>query len=281
MSNKCVDHICQLMRRLRVENFPSSFSAINHLLLPDSSTPYFVNCVNICPVCCLKSASSSHCDNTDCGQSRSYSHPPIQSMIIPILSQLRDILARTSSLTFEHQHRTASSPDDVIRDIYHGEVYRKIAADEPGKFLTLIMNIDGVQISKSSSSSLWIVTFAINEIHRNERFKMKNIIVGGVLSTSSKPSRDQIRVFLEPIVKELRQLERGESYEVKHMWSDQLLFLKTFLIASCCDKPAQSLVQGISEPTGAYGCGRCEIQGLSFSISDRSCQCVLCLLRQE
>ena len=67
-----------------------------------------------------------------------------------------------------------------MRDIYHGEMYRKIVENQREKFLTLIMNIDGVQISKSSSSSLWIVTFAINEIHRNERFKMITKGNGGV-----------------------------------------------------------------------------------------------------
>jgi hypothetical protein len=37
---------------------------------------------------------------------------------------------------------------------------------------------------------------------------MKNIIIGGILSVTSKPTRDHMRVFLEPVVQELLQLEK-------------------------------------------------------------------------
>jgi hypothetical protein len=62
-------------------------------------------------------------------------------------------------------------------------------------------------------------------------------------------------------VDELVQLENGAIFEVRNGDATRLMMLNVFLIASCCDKPAQSLVQCISEPTGAYGCGSCEIQG--------------------
>jgi hypothetical protein len=70
------------------------------------------------------------------------------------------------------------------------------------------MNVGEIQIAKSSTSSLWIVIFAINEIKRTEGFNMKNIIIGGILSVTSKPTRDHMRVFLEPVVQELLQLEK-------------------------------------------------------------------------
>lgn len=149
-----------------------------------------------------------------------------------------------------------------MHDIYDGKVYRRIVANEKENFLTLIMNVDGVQVAKSSSISLWIITFAINEIPRSDRFRMKNIVVGGILSTPVKPSRDHIRRFIEPNVKELLGLEKGEAFELKNADGVHLQFLKVFLIASCLDKPAQSLVQCISEPTGAFGCGRCELCGM-------------------
>ena len=119
----------------------------------------------------------------------------MQSMTIPILSQLRDILARASNLNFGHQQQTPSATGTEMHDIYQGDVYREIARKEKDDFLSLIMNVDGVQVPKSSSSSLWIITSAINDKKRNERFKMKNIIVGGILSAPSKPSRDHMRVF--------------------------------------------------------------------------------------
>jgi hypothetical protein len=128
------------------------------------------------------------------------------------------------------------------------------------------MNVDGIQITKGSNQSLWIFTFVINEIKRSERFKLKNVAVGGIVSTESKPSRHQMQALLSPIVGELLTLEQGESFEVKCLNTYSSIFLKTFLIASCCDKPAQSLAQGISEPTGAFGCGRCELIGELFDV---------------
>jgi hypothetical protein len=166
-------------------------------------------------------------------------------------------------LNFEQQ-RNPPSDIDMIDDIYDGKAYQNIIKKQKGKeFLTFIMNADGIQVAKSSNSSLWIFTLIINEIKRNERYKLKNIIVGGIVSTLSKPNRRQMQALFSPIVDELIVLEQGQAFEVKNLNDNSYTYthLKCFLIASCCDKPAQSLVQGISEPTGAFGCGRCELEG--------------------
>ncbi|CAF3413639.1 unnamed protein product [Rotaria sp. Silwood2] len=187
-----------------------------------------------------------------------------------MIPQLRDILSHTQELNFEQQQRSSSNIG-IIDDIYDGEKYQDIIKKEKGKeFLTLIMNVDGIEVSKSSSSSLWIFTFVINEIKRSERFKLKNVIIGGIVSTTFKPNRDQMQKLLSPIVNELLILEKGETFEVQGLSTSSNMHLKTFLIGSCCDKPAQSLVQGISEPIGAFGCGRCELQGVTVPIKPNS-----------
>lgn len=215
-------------------------------------------------MCCESSPSAHHCINTNCSQHSSYRLSPLQYLQLPMLPQLRDILSHTQELNFEQQRR--SSNIGIIDDIYDGEKYQDIIKKEKGKkFLSLLMNVDGIEVSKSSSSSLWIFTFIINEIKRSERFKLKNVIIGGIVSTTFKPNRDQMQRLLSPIVHELLILEKGEFFEVKGSNASSDMHLKTFLIGSCCDKPAQSLVQGISEPIGAYGCGRCELQGIWVS----------------
>ena len=62
-------------------------------------------------------------------------------------------------------------------------------------------------------------------------------------------------------MKELVQLEKGAFFETKNSNINEMMFLKIFLICCCADKPAQCLVQGLSEPNGGYGCGRCELEG--------------------
>lgn len=268
LSMKSIDHLCKMMRIMNVPNCPPSFESINQVLTNEYSSFLSSNTFYICPICYSASYSPDHCESMKCKSSSMYSRTTFACMIIPILSQLRDILARTSDLNIEHQKkRQGSRPNDKMRDIYDGQVYQQICIQENGYFLSLTMNVDGIQISESSSTSLWVVTFAINEIKRTERFKMKNVIIGGILSSNVKPSQKHMEVFLQPIVKELQELEKGQLFEVKNSTLNELTFFKVFLICCCADKPAQSLIQGISEPTGAYGCGRCELQGKFWTSS--------------
>lgn len=264
MSTKAVDDICKLMRILKTPEFPINFARIKRIFLPNSSPTLSSSMIYICPICCEVSSSSHHCDNKNCTQHSSYQMPPLQYLKLSILQQLREILSCVQELTFEHQKQSSSNPD-ILNDIYDGDKYQTIIKNEKdNKFLSLVMNVDGVAISKDSTASLWIVTLAINEIKRSERFKLKNIIIGGIVATTFKPTRPHMRTILAPIIKELLVLEQGDIFEVKSLNSNPFIYLKTFLIACCLDKPAQSLVQGISESNGAYGCGRCEIAGMIY-----------------
>ncbi|CAF1623296.1 unnamed protein product [Didymodactylos carnosus] len=67
--------------------------------------------------------------------------------------------------------------------------------------------------------------------------------------------------MLNLIVKQLKNLEAGQLFELA-LLEKKLVKFNVFLIGSCCDKPAQSLVQNVNECIGAYGCGRCEIQDM-------------------
>jgi hypothetical protein len=264
MSTKSIDHLCKLLKLLKTPNSPINFSRVKRLFLPNSSPLPSSLITYMCPVCCEASSVSDHCDNVNCAQHSRFTQSPLHYLRLPILPQIREILGHTQTLNFEQQQK-ASSNIDIINDIYDGKAYQNIIKKEKGrKFLSFIMNVDGIQVATSSTSSLWIFTLVINEIKRSERFKLKNIIVPGIVSTGFKPNRHQMQALLSPIVKELLVLEQGEAFQVGSLNENSCIFLKCFLIASCCDKPAQSLVQGISEATGAFGCGRCELKGKCF-----------------
>ena len=57
-------------------------------------------------------------------------------------------------------------------------------------------------------------------------------------------------------------LFEGVFIEIKDLNYNVTKCHKCFLIALCCDKPAQNLVRGIREPTGAFGCSACELEGI-------------------
>ena len=258
-----MNDICKLIKHLKTPNCPTNFSRVKDLFssthseLPSSMITY------LCPLCCEVSSSPDHCSNTRCTQRSSFTKSPFEYLRLPILPQLREILHNTCSLNLEQQQKLTSGMH-VLNDIYDGNVYQNIIKSQQGKeFLTFLMNADGIQVSNNSTTSLWIFTLIVNEIKRTERFKLKNVIIGGIVSASSKPNHIQMQALLSPMIDELLSLERGVVLEMKSSDYHVTKHLKCFLIASCCDKPAQSLVQGISAPTGAFGCGACEIKGIT------------------
>ncbi|CAF3064250.1 unnamed protein product [Rotaria sp. Silwood2] len=155
-----------------------------------------------------------------------------------------------------------SSAGTTISDISDGNVYDRLRLACPDRFITLTMNVDGVQIKKGSNKSIWPVLLAINNLPLNRRYAIENTIIAGIWSGVHKPSRAQMAAFLSPIVEELSHLEKGFNFVDYRKFSiEQNTVIKVFLIGACCDKPAQALLQNISEPTAAFGCGRCEFIG--------------------
>jgi hypothetical protein len=263
LSNTCVKDICRLLRLLKVPNAPKNYSRIIRVFRRQTCPSDTSTTTTICTVCNQTCTDETHCDNVDCTQKDSFTCSPLQFVRLPILPQVRDILARTQHLNFRRQDEDILSGDS-IRDIYDGAAYDRILTSEGKKrFLTLLINVDGIQIAKSSNSSLWIITLVINELKRSERFKMKNVIIAGISSGKNKPSRDHMYTILSPIVQELKQLEYGRYFDLSAS-NNELEPLRIFLLAACLDKPAQALVQNLNEPIAAYGCGRCEIEGKSF-----------------
>ena len=145
-----------------------------------------------------------------------------------------------------------------MRDMRDGSFFGSIRAQNPKAILTLTMNIDGVQMSKGTQSSMWPILLVVNELAPTVRFDIENVILAGVWPGPSKPTRDQIKLLYRPLIDELLRLERGHSFTLSE---DRDEVIQVYMIAACCDKPAQAIVQCISEPIAAYGCGRCEIEG--------------------
>jgi hypothetical protein len=117
---------------------------------------------------------------------------------------------------------------------------------------------DGVQIGLKSTKSLWLITLTINEIDVKRRFLLHNVIIGGINSCFKKPTRKIMSQMIEPIVQQLQILEHGAICGI----DDETFVYKAFLLGSINDKPANSLLQNIPEPNSAFGCSKCEIQGI-------------------
>jgi hypothetical protein len=191
-------------------------------------------------------------------------------LTLSIKTQLQVILNNNISVDL-----FSSSTNNTIKDIKDGNFYQQLKVMSSDRFLTLTMNIDGVEIRKGSKISIWPILMVLNELPLNDRYRLENTIIAGIWSGPSKPSRLQMKSFLSPVVEELSLLEQGVFFvDYQKPSSQQNFIIKVFLVGACCDKPAQALVQNIPEPIAAFGCGRCETKGdvlyLSKVIYNRS-----------
>ena len=163
LSNNCIADILTLLRLLGI-HAPSSCKAVCTLLKKRSTTHLTPSTQTICPHCQKVSSQMRKC--TACAADYS----PILPWNIPefytynISCQLETVLATTKDLCLH----TIGHTRNAMRDITDGEVYRNLLANESGRFITLTMNVDGIQPNKGSDQSLWPILFVINEIDRKK-----------------------------------------------------------------------------------------------------------------
>jgi hypothetical protein len=262
LSTVCINDICSLLCTLNVPNSPRTWFQVKRAF-NRSNIDREKNW--ICPNCKKASDNTFVCSNDNCNWHFTPPAPmPNSFYTFNVIEQLGSILATTDDLILPA--RTRSTPYFTLRmaDITDGNRYNKILNEEPTSFLTLTMNTDGIQPFNCSEKSIWPVTFVINEIKRKKRFCFQNLILGGIWPGPTKPKRFEMAAFLEKIVEQLKELEKGFLFECRSNTGHYTQYLKVFLICSCLDKPAQALVQNLPEPTAQYGCGRCEIRGDYF-----------------
>lgn len=76
--------------------------------------------------------------------------------------------------------------DDYVSDIYDGQIYRDILNSPDGdlikskKAFTLSINTDGISICEKSKLDIWIVYLVINEIKKEYRYCIDNVIIAGI-----------------------------------------------------------------------------------------------------
>ncbi|CAF4466881.1 unnamed protein product, partial [Rotaria sp. Silwood2] len=245
LSTDCIKDIIRLLKILDVANTPSSWYKVKKLLSESKSvsTKHL-----ICPGCNQITISKEQC--TNCSIKHSIQLQSFRSF--SITDQLQSILINNRNIDLFYKNKEL-----FMCDIRDGAIYESIRADNPGEILSLTINIDGVQPSKGSQTTIWPILLVINEIPPNLRFKLENVVLAAVWPGPSKPSRDEVRLLFRPVIDELIHLESGHPF---HLSDGNIHILHVYLIGACCDKPAQALSQCISEPTAAFGCGRCEVE---------------------
>ncbi|CAF2091928.1 unnamed protein product [Rotaria magnacalcarata] len=262
MSKAAANDICRILNTFNIPNMPKNFRGVMSHIKKNNPTLLHGIQSFICPSCFNKSSSASKCIANGCRSASSYVRTPTSIFIFPILPQIISILERENlvSLTYE-----SDQCSDVMNSQRHHEIVMKEKQIHPGRnIVTLTLNSDGVLI-KRLSRSLWITCACINELPRRNRFDINNMLICSISTGDEKPKKSEYSTILIDIVNELKLLENigfdvvlpSDRKNNKHHYTR----FHAFTISAVCDKPAQSLVMNIKDPTGYFSCGWCCIQG--------------------
>ncbi|CAF4333353.1 unnamed protein product [Rotaria sp. Silwood2] len=252
LSIQCISDLLKLLLLFGVDQAPRSWYQLKSLLMINDPT---LSYIFPCSQCSGPSTDSKKC--SCCGYQFSSTSCHDSFIISPIKDQLDIILRNNADIDF-----FSPFTNNTLRDIKDGNVYQQIKTVCTDPFLTLTMNIDGVEVRKGLKRSIWPILFVVNELPLKQRYALENVIIAGIWSGLKKPSRLQMKSIITPIVEELLLFEQGYAFTDYTKESlNQENVIKVFLTSACCDKPAQALVQNLPEPTGAFGCGRCELEG--------------------
>lgn len=195
-------------------------------------------------------------------QCTSSTRTPTSVIVFPLVPQICSILEREVLVTSTYE---LNQCDDVSNSRRSQEIATNEKKINPARnFVTLTLNSDGVLI-KRISRSLWITCACINELPRNKRYDINNILICSISTGDEKPKKDEYSIILQDIVNELKFIEQfGFDVSVPSTINNNnriYTHFYAFTIASVCDKPAQALIMNIKDPTGFYSCGWCCISG--------------------
>ncbi|XP_034255450.1 uncharacterized protein LOC117653711 isoform X2 [Thrips palmi] len=175
-------------------------------------------------------------------------------------SQLKKMFERPDFVeNIKYKQTRNKKNSENIEDVCDGEVYKEAAKsfDESCFTITLMWNTDGMQVFTSNTFSLWPFYLVINELPPKKRFLSENLLIGGIWGSVVKPHPN---VFLLPIYKELKALERG--IDVKFHSDNNLTKVVVKCICGTCDSPAKATFLNMKSHSGFYSCPVCLTRGL-------------------
>ncbi|CAF3999816.1 unnamed protein product [Rotaria sordida] len=128
----------------------------------------------------------------------------------------------------------------IYKESLQATKYSHILNSESEESFTMILNIDGA-VTKNKHVSLWPITFMINEIPLPNRRYSESIILD----------------------------EAGVNFFIPGVGEQNIKF---FSIASCTDKPAQSVLTNMVSHNANYSCAQCFTEGENFTVYSKTVQ---------
>ncbi|KAH7977847.1 hypothetical protein HPB49_003755 [Dermacentor silvarum] len=126
-------------------------------------------------------------------------------LTLPLEQQLGSLLADTSvaaALSSQLEDIAENRDNSQMSDLTDGQIYKDIRATISRHDLTLLLNVDGAPIFKSSKYSIWPIQVTINELPPHLR--SKNVLIPALWYGQSHAD---MTLFVKSFVEQMIQLE--------------------------------------------------------------------------
>ena len=157
------------------------------------------------------------------------------------------------------QWRNRGGDSELLSDIYDEKIWKEFQNIDEKEFLSLPNNLalglgcDWFQPYKHVTYSVGVLYLVIFNLPREERFKMENIILLGIIPGPSEPKKT-MNSYLGPFVQDL--LEFWEGVAIWHKPSQSFVTIRMALICVMCDIPATRKVCGFAGHSAVHGCSK-------------------------
>ena len=197
-----------------------------------------------------------------------------------IENQLKDIFENTTL------SKNNVNNENELHDFFDGQIYKNLLKSEDGvsfkngKAFSLILNTDGVSLCTKSKLTMWPFFLAINEISKEDRFLINNVVLAGqhiflkifnfllnlfrFAGLSVGDEKPNFDVFLHPLVSQLKKLEYGVEMKI----NNSIHNTKFFVVACVFEKPTKAAVLNMKASNGFYGCTKCLQAGVTYKDKD-------------
>lgn len=202
-----------------------------------------------------------HCPCQKCGPDKPETHLGY-FIYINLEQQIQQLLTIPNLVkALQYKYNRKKSDSHALEDIYDGVEYQKLYSTQSkskNKYnLSLTINTDGCQTSKSSKSSACPVYVMINELP--PYLRKKYVLLYAIYVDTKYPIMNN---YLKPFMDEMLILhDQG----INWITSENVKVNSKVIVTTCCfDSPAKAAVTNLKQHNGHYGCLYCYIQGESL-----------------
>ena len=172
----------------------------------------------------------------------------------PIDPQITYLFEYRNLASVIDQHRNRVKKDRCISDIQDGSAYIEIKSKLNGKYdIILVLNSDGVSLSKSGKQEVWSILCTISEIPPSLRSSF--MILCGVFVSKKKP---KMNTFLKPFVDSMKRIHDDGGVKWSHPQTKEFHTSQVLCPMLSADAPAKAYMLHVKPFSHRFGCNVCE-----------------------